>query len=874
MKDLPGNVRTLVSSRTGLGVRGLKTSQTLVITPREDDISAYVKARIESDENLLHVLTENHKIDLVARSVTGFTLKSGMFLLARLHLDTLSKCGTLKSIEDALDQLPEDLDEAFEGAINQIKNRHGFKRDLARHVLTWVVHAKDDLTVKQIEDSFAFHQSNGDSWQDSLPRKHSPVSVCAGLVVEDLDKGTLRLVHESVKRRLEGGPIIYKNADVEIAKTCLSCLLAKDSGASFDTPLLEYASVHWTHHLPNGQTVDPQMETRIRDFFLSTTKLVRAFKVIPDVPSRKLDGMTGLHAAVYYNLKSWAKTLIKSKVHVNAQCSDNQTALHWAATLGRRRLTEYLMRKGANPNLFDATGDTPIHKCLSGPALSNLDIVKFLVQGGARLDLKGAKGLTPLSTAIRYGPTSVAKLLIKNQGDLNAEIIMPGWTSLRELLYHGHDMVDGFRKSPKATRRSSADGWRPLRRAIDDHVHHLMQFILNRGVDLNRPTTQNWLPLAYAVSTGQAKMVQRLLDRTPNPADVNLRDPLSGMSLLCLALQYKKNHIARQLIKSGSDLNGTNNVGQTPLIQAVKSADRDLVWLLFKKGAQPNTLDNEGKSALHHAIEGGNKDIVWLLVTKRGGVGVQTGVIQSCFDLALEKSEFSIAWLLHEHGANINATDKSEKTALHSACIRGSLPQIRFLLDMGANINSRDAESSTPLHDSVVSGREEVVGLLASRAPHPKGLDEQDGKSNTALILATIKKNRAMVDSLLHHGASCDVQDQGGLTALHRAANQGFNDGLRALVAKAGNVNLADKKGYTALHHAVNSEEADADTVDILCTGKIDLDILQEDGYSPRGLAVALGKDAFARQLLGYERRASATHRTGNVGSRERRRAA
>ncbi|KAJ3466684.1 hypothetical protein MRS44_004248 [Fusarium solani] len=211
IKDLPGNVRTLVSSRTELGVHGLKTRQTLVITPREDDISAYVKARIESDENLLHVLKEDHEIDLVTRSVTSFTLKSGMFLLARLHLDTLSKCGTLKSVKDALDQLPEDLDEAFEGAINQIKKRRGFKRDLANHALTWIVHAKDDLTIKQIEDSFAFHESKGDSWQNSQPRKHSPVSVCAGLVVEDRDKGTLRLVHESVKRRLEGGNIIYEN---------------------------------------------------------------------------------------------------------------------------------------------------------------------------------------------------------------------------------------------------------------------------------------------------------------------------------------------------------------------------------------------------------------------------------------------------------------------------------------------------------------------------------------------------------------------------------------------------------------------------------------------------------------------------------------
>lgn len=737
------------------------------------------------------------------------------FLLARLRLDTLSKHRTLKSMKNALTQLPDNLNEAFEEAIRQISKKNADDRRLANHTLTWIVHAKVGLTADQIEDSFAFQENKEGSWKDCRPLGSSLLSVCAGLVVEDTTKGTLRLVHESVKRYLEGRDILYTNADLEIAKTCLLCLRANNSDGEPETPLLQYASNHWTHHFPDSRHLDQNMETQIKRFFHNKRKLERAFRAIPDAPSQPVHGMTGLHAAVFYDLTAWASRLIRDGAQVNAQCSDGQTALHWAVSLGRLQLVKSLLKKGADPNLYDrpgeVRGDTSIHKCLSGPTVSNFGIVQSLIRHGASLDVKGTKGMTPLSMAIRYGPTSVASLFIDSQEDVNAEII-PGWTSLRELLYHGHEMVSEVNKSARKNRHTSEEGWNSVKRAIYDHGQYLMWLLFDKGVELNRPTTDKWLPLIHAVKNGQAKTVQSFLNKTPNPADVNVRDHENDWSPLRWAFFYKQTLIVRQLVEAGSDLNEENPEGWTPLSEAVRNRDHDLVCLLLNKGAQPNALSREGWSALHYAIKEKSRDITWLLVTKEASVRAHTEGVPDLLELALSVNDLPVAWLLHEHGADLHTADASGMTALHRACIKGNLAHTRFLLNMGAKISVQDAETLTPLHQSVRWGLEDVVDLLVSRVPHPKDLDTLDGMGNTALILATMLRKPTIIDSLLRHGASCDVLGQGGLTALHRAADRGFNDCLRLLVSKTANVNLADERGYTALHHAVKSEEANAET--------------------------------------------------------------
>ncbi|PTB64883.1 ankyrin [Trichoderma citrinoviride] len=860
LRNLPSNVKFLFTCRTETLASHLKVDCKLRVILQASELTLYVRRRLEDDVNLSGLLDKSHDREDVVEKVTELTSQSGMFLLARLHMDNLSRCSTLASIKDALSDLPKDGGhmQAFRASIRQITEKHSdFDKRLAKHVLTWVVYAKIGLTVDQVLDSFAFqHCERGKYWK-SRPSKEKLISAVAGLAVLDSDEKTctLRLVHESVKQLLHEDNLILQDPDLLMAKTCLKCLLIDESEIhEQNVPLLPYAARHWSSHLGRKwKGADRDAKILISFFFGESTKLTRAFKAMPETLGSDVSGMTGLHAAVHFNLISYADELIKTGIDVNAQCADGQTALHWAVRLRRRRLLQTLACK-SDANILDRSKNTPLHRALVVPVTDGVGIVQSLIHGGARLDVRGAKGLTALSSAVKYGPTAIAEILLKSQDNANEEIT-PGWTSLRELFYHDYmaEMLG-----------ASADTWKPLQHAAEDHVRYLIDVVLDRGIDLNRPTSDNWLPLIHAVQTENLPRIRRLLEREPFPADVNKKDPTYHWAPLRWAITYKrKPEVIRMLIEHRAHINEIYDGDWAPLIEAIKNNDEELVWLLLKWGAQPDLLDRNKWSALLHAIKGGNSNIVWLLVSNKADVQSHSS---KALELALERSDYSLAWLLCEHGADPNITDDEGMTPLHWASCRGNLKDVCFLLDRGADIGRIDKEGSTPLHLAVNEGFDKVVAQLALRAFGQRHLEMKNAHGNTALTLASLKFSKPMVQILLRMKASCGTQDPGGLTALHHAALLGFNDGLQLmLLSSTGrrHVNRVDKKGYSPLHAALISSKADILTIHILVTSGADLGAEVKDGaLTPLMLAVHLNKEAFVRQLLHEGAKAGALNKT------------
>lgn len=92
--------------------------------------------------------------------------------------------------------------QAYGVTIERIRSQRPGFRFLAERVLTLLTCAKRLLTSVELQDALAV--TEGDTTLDKTKREHTSiiVTVCAGLVTVDVDRGIIRLVHETTREYL------------------------------------------------------------------------------------------------------------------------------------------------------------------------------------------------------------------------------------------------------------------------------------------------------------------------------------------------------------------------------------------------------------------------------------------------------------------------------------------------------------------------------------------------------------------------------------------------------------------------------------------------------------------------------------------------
>jgi ankyrin repeat protein len=226
--------------------------------------------------------------------------------------------------------------------------------------------------------------------------------------------------------------------------------------------------------------------------------------------------------------------------------------------------------------------------------------------------------------------------------------------------------------------------------------------------------------------------------------------------------------------------------------------------------------------------------------------------------------------VLRDHGL-CEEIDRSEaQDHFHAACKGGNLEAVRAYVALGINLNSRaEISFETPLIRAAEGDQSEVVRVLAAAGADLQG---RDGGGDTALMSAINWSHPEVLRTLLEVGASPDVPDNyenyplvkalesgndelitimmasraspniGAATkdsALHWCLRQRDGDRLRELLARPeANRNLATATGDTLLHLATH--EQDSDSVEALLEAGADANRVNDWGWTPRDVAVAL----------------------------------
>ena len=108
-------------------------------------------------------------------------------------------------------------------------------------------------------------------------------------------------------------------------------------------------------------------------------------------------------------------TLQNTNADANTKDPLGRTPLHIAAEKGYGDVAMFLIENGADVNLTDANGNTPlifiIHK------IGNLEITKRLLEKGALVNVQNRTGETALMYAAWRGHSDIAQLLLENRAD-------------------------------------------------------------------------------------------------------------------------------------------------------------------------------------------------------------------------------------------------------------------------------------------------------------------------------------------------------------------------------------------------------------------------------------------------------------------------
>ncbi|KAI8325551.1 ankyrin [Martensiomyces pterosporus] len=105
------------------------------------------------------------------------------------------------------------------------------------------------------------------------------------------------------------------------------------------------------------------------------------------------------------------KSIISAdKTQANAQDENGYSPLHAASSWKRLDIMKYLLENGADVNIKDADGDTPLHIC------EDKECATVLLEHGADPEAKNDEGRTPVHTTLENEAAEVTQLLCDKLG--------------------------------------------------------------------------------------------------------------------------------------------------------------------------------------------------------------------------------------------------------------------------------------------------------------------------------------------------------------------------------------------------------------------------------------------------------------------------
>ncbi|MCJ1464534.1 hypothetical protein MMC07_003147 [Pseudocyphellaria aurata] len=520
--------------------------------------------------------------------------------------------------------------------------------------------------------------------------------------------------------------------------------------------------------------------------------------------------------------------LVKAGADVNARRRDgNFTALGIAASNSHDEVVRYLLEQGAEVDVQDEEFGTPLYIAAENGCLP---IVRQLLEHRANVNLTGGLHRRPLNVAAYFGHLEVVQLLLQKDVDVDPDEDYRYGSALGAASRKGH--------------------------------HDIVRLLLGKGWKVNRKIKIYGSALVAAATYGHSEVVQALLE---NNLDVTSREQaleiaskngkIEVVKTLLENSHYLRHQKAFQLAAShGRDdilellqPHGINpELLNTALYEASDHEHESTVGLLLKFGAHSDAEGQEYGTALTAAAYDGSDGIVQILLENGANVNKQGGSYGNALQAAAFYGDVDIVQKLLDHGAWVNTESIGiYGSALQAACYTGDTQVVELLLARGADVNAEGGKYAYPIIAAADECDVTVVEILVKHGAdvNVKGL----GDNAPLLVTAGYGLPKETMELLLDHGAAIDATDDRGNTVLITTANSGDTEGLELLLKRGANIHASGDEYGSALHAA--ALEGNEEVCQLLLTSGADVN--QQSGpWSTALQAAAFSPDIDCVKLL------------------------
>lgn len=504
------------------------------IRATEDDVRTYVSGQLDGG-NLEHLPSlVKQKPRLKEEIIKGISdAVDGMFLLAKIYLDTLVDKVTITDVRETVSQLPkqvsgsgedkrlEVLNQAYEFAWERINGQKEGFRNVATRVLAWISSAKRLLSTKELQHALAVKVGTDVFDKDAIPQVQDMVSFCAGLVTVDEESDVIRLVHYTTQEFFDSKKIDwFPNAEVMIAESCISYLSLEEFGEwcldNYDLAYLssyglyKYASHYWGDH---ARVAGRKVDESVIGFLMSGARASNAFHVMlerfpmsekiegetyshefHDFRLRRLSPVSGLHLAVLFELDGAINMLLKNGCDINGRKGLEVTPLLMAIDNGHIGIAEMLLDNGAHMGFVPGLSLIYLAVAMESDNYSERFIQRLIAKGIS----DGENFSLYLLPAAEFGREAIVKFLLDKGADIHVTDEEYLQTPLHKAAEQGQEAVMKLLLDEGANIEAADDsGARPLHMAADGQ-EAVMKLLLDKGADVDAVDNTGWTPLHYA----------------------------------------------------------------------------------------------------------------------------------------------------------------------------------------------------------------------------------------------------------------------------------------------------------------------------------------------------------------------------------------